>query len=78
MVRIEAFVRMHDGVPGFRVLTIAKSADRVDTMIQVLGNSTGSTGSNVFLFADTSTVSSVDPFATDWITGNSHLSQLLE
>lgn len=66
------------GIPGFRVLTIAKSADRVDTMIQVLGNITGGKGSNVFLFADTSAASSVDPFNKVWITGKGCRGQLID
>ena len=66
------------GIPGFRVLTIAKSAERIGSMIEVVAEITAGKGSNVFLFADTHMASSVDPFATVWITGKGHRTQLLE
>ena len=66
------------GIPGFRVLTIAKSAERIASMIEVVAEITAGKGSNVFLFADTNMASSVDPFATVWITGKGHRTQLVE
>ncbi len=66
------------GIPGFRVLTIAKSAERIGSMIEVVAEITAGQGSNVFLFADTNMASSVDPFATVWVTGKGRRTQLLE
>ena len=66
------------GIPGFRVLTITKCAERIGSMLDAVADITAGKGSNVFLFADTNTAPSVDPFAMDWTTGKGRRTQLLD
>lgn len=66
------------GIPGFRVLTIARSADRVGSMIDVVTDITAGKGSNVFLFADAPSPFLGDPFAVDWLNGKGYRTQLFE
>ena len=66
------------GIPGFRVLTIARSADRVGSMIDVIADITAGKGSNVFLFADAPSPFLGDPFAMDWLNGKGCRTQLFE
>lgn len=57
------------GIPGFRVLTISKSEERVASMIATVKDITGGKGSNVFLFADPVTADGSDPLKFRWISG---------
>ncbi len=57
------------GIPGFRVLTITRSAERIAAMIDVVQEITGGKGSNVFLFANADATVAGDPLAIEWLTG---------
>ena len=57
------------GIPGFRVLTISKSEERVASMIATVKDITGGKGSNVFLFADPVSADGSDPLKFRWISG---------
>lgn len=57
------------GIAGFRVLTITKSAARIEGMVAVLKEITGGKGSNVFLFAEVGTVLEGDPLTAIWRSG---------
>ena len=46
------------GIPGFRVLTITTSRERMASMIEVVKDITNGKGSNVFLFTDAAIVGS--------------------
>ncbi len=65
------------GIPGFRVLTLTKSRDRIASMIGSLQAITADKGSNVFLFADSRHVCSNDPFALEWLSGKSEVVALI-
>ena len=66
------------GIPGFRVLTITRSKERIASMIEVVRDITGGKGSNVFLFADADTLASGDPLALEWISGKGQHVRLVE
>lgn len=57
------------GIPGFRVLTITTSAERMASMLDVVDAITGGKGSNVFLFAAADQLSAADPLAFAWASG---------
>jgi hypothetical protein len=57
------------GIPNFRVLTQTTTPGRVEEMIGALERITEGRGSNMFLFADTATLTANGPFGADWITG---------
>ena len=59
----------HFGIPGFRVLTITTSTERIASMIEVVRTITDGRGSNVFLFADALTLSANNPLTLEWTTG---------
>ena len=65
------------GVPGFRVLTLAKSTDRIVSMIKVLKDITSGKGSNVFLFLDANTIAGSDLLDIEWHSGKSKLTRLI-
>ncbi len=65
------------GIPGFRVLTVAKSAERIASMIDTLKKITGGKGSNVFLFADLSVLVGCNPLNRIWTTGKGEPIMLL-
>ena len=65
------------GLPGFRVLTLAKSAERISSMIKVLKDITGGKGSNVFLFLDADTIAGNDLLGVEWQTGKSSQTRLI-
>lgn len=52
------------GIPGFRVLTITRSAARIDSMVAVLKEITAGKGSNVFLFAEFT--ETMEPLRAKW------------
>ena len=64
------------GIPGFRVLTITKSEERVTSMIAAVKDITGGKGSNVFLFADIEMHGRYNPLNLSWITGKGELTAL--
>lgn len=57
------------GIPGFRVLTITRSAARIESMIAAVKEITGGKGSNVFVFGDVATVLANSPLAAMWRSG---------
>ena len=57
------------GIPGFRVLTITKSAERLASMIATVKKIAAGKGSNVFLFADLASADRLDPLSFRWISG---------
>ena len=57
------------GIPGFRVLTITTSKERMASMLDVVDAITGGKGSNVFLFAAADQLSAADPLAFAWASG---------
>lgn len=65
------------GIPGFRVLTITKSTERIESMIAVLKSITGGKGSNVFLFARLQTILQNDPLGITWRSGKDLHARLL-
>ena len=65
------------GIPGFRVLTIAKSAERIGSMIQVLGNITGGKGSNVFMFSTLERITQTGGLGQAWINGKRNIVSLI-
>lgn len=60
------------GIPGFRVLTLARSAERIASMIDTVYNITGGKGSNVFLFAEVDKLKGYNPLAFPWLSGKGH------
>ncbi len=66
------------GIPGFRVLTITKSAERVASMIEVVKEITGGKGSNVFLFAEAEAIAGGNPLEIEWLTGKRTRVRLVE
>lgn len=64
------------GMPGFRVLTITSSRERIASMLDEITDITDGKGSNVFLFADAASLASADPLTLDWITGKGGTVQL--
>ena len=65
------------GIPGFRVLTITKSAERVASMIEALKSITRGKGSNVFLFTDVGLLSRQHPLSAQWLTGKGEVTLLV-
>lgn len=65
------------GIPGFRVLTITKSADRIASMIETLKKITDGKGSNVFLFATIADALGDGPLTVTWRTGKDNRVQLV-
>ncbi len=65
------------GIPGFRVLTITKSAERIASMIASLKEITRGKGSNVFLFADVGLLNRLHPLAAPWVTGKGETTVLV-
>ena len=57
------------GIPGFRVLTMTTSAERIASMIDVVTEITRGKGSNVFLFADVASLADADPLTMFWKSG---------
>ena len=67
------------GIPGFRVLTLAKSEERIASMIKVVATITGGKGSNVFLFAPPEMLSQGhDPLRSSWISGKGQQTTLFD
>jgi len=66
------------GIPGFRVLTITTSRDRIASMIEVVKEITNGKGSNVFLFTDVETLAAHDPLTLPWISGKNTIVRLIE
>jgi hypothetical protein len=64
------------GIPGFRVLTLTSSADRLQSMIDALFDVTDGKGSNAFMFATSDDVLTAGPLALEWRTGKGHLVSL--
>lgn len=56
-------------IPGFRVLTLTKSRERITSMIGALKDITANKGSNVFLFAEVGIAGGSDPLAVEWLSG---------
>lgn len=65
------------GIPGFRVLTITKSAQRISSMLAALSIVTKGKGSNAFLFAEIDALLASDPLITPLITGKNGSVQLV-
>lgn len=65
------------GIPGFRVLTITKTAERMESMIAALKDITGGKGSNVFLFAELETILLNDPLSITWKSGKGQSIRLI-
>ena len=66
-------------IPGFRMLTLAKSEERIASMIKVVSNITGGKGSNVFLFARPEMLlQGLDPLTALWTSGKGHDTTLLD
>ena len=67
------------GIPGFRMLTLLKSEERMVSMLKVLNIITGGKGSNVFLFAHPKIfLQGLDPLKALWISGKGHDTTLLD
>ena len=67
------------GFPGFRMLTLIKSQERMGSMLKVLQAITGGKGSNVFLFAHPEMLSlGLDPLKTSWTSGKGQQTLLLD
>jgi hypothetical protein len=63
-------VHVHElGIPNFRVLVETTTPDRVEQMLEVLGDITDGKGSNIFLFIDERALAESDPLAANWISG---------
>ena len=59
------------GIPGFRVLTVARSSERIQSMLEVIRSITAGKGSNVFLFAELEKIIRGDPLTMAWQSGKS-------
>lgn len=57
------------GIPGFRVLTLTSSTERIYSMLDALRDITRGKGSNVFLFADAAALAAADPLVVPWLSG---------
>ena len=67
------------GIPGFRVLTLAKSPERIASMINVVKDITGDQGSNVFLFINAAQLTHTsDPLELSWISGKDKPTKLFD
>jgi Replication-relaxation len=66
------------GIPGFRVLTITSSKERIVSMIKAVQDITDGKGSNVFLFANADMFESGDPLSLEWLTGKGQRVRLAE
>lgn len=64
------------GIPGFRVLTITRSAERIESMRTALNEVTRGKGSNVFLFAELTNIFHEGPLVVAWRTGRNHTIRL--
>lgn len=66
------------GISQIRLLTITESAKRVDNMLSVVDEITAGKGSNFFLFAGRSQLSSVLPLDIRWTTGKRSFARLAD
>ena len=61
------------GIPGFRVLTIALSEERLASMISVVLDITVGKGSNVFMFSTIQRLAEAGPLGTAWVSGKGEM-----
>ena len=67
------------GFPGFRMLTLLKSEERMASMLKVLHTITGGKGSNVFLFAHPEMIlRGLDPLTAFWTSGKGQHTTLFD
>ena len=67
------------GIPGFRVLTLTKSEERIASMIDAVRHITGGKGSNVFLFTDANKLMGCpDPIRVSWTSGKGQQTKLFD
>lgn len=66
------------GVEQLRVLTITTSQERIETMLDAVGEITDGKGSNLFLFADQEQFAAGSPLEVEWISGKGGRVRILD
>lgn len=66
------------GVDQLRVLTVTTSQERIETMLDAVGEITNGKGSNLFLFADQKQLAAASPFDVEWMSGKNELVRLVD
>ncbi|NJM28345.1 MAG: hypothetical protein HC856_09260 [Pseudanabaena sp. RU_4_16] len=66
------------GIPGFRVLTVATSEERIASLLAAVKEVTNRRGSNVFLFASWPALASSNPLTIAWISDTDQPARLIQ